>query len=121
MLTALEQNPFVVMGSDLRDIDCERVWRAELEKICKRKKEQSTGEGFLFGCECRTTTTSSRRSCSRSCRTLLFILQLPSSMCGMSSPCCTRCYLFCSTCPARLVPQRGCGGVCGQHPGCSCT
>jgi len=43
MLSAMEKNPFVVMGSDYKDIDYERVWRTELEKQCRRKKTQSTG------------------------------------------------------------------------------
>lgn len=44
MFAALEQNPFVVMGSEYRDIDFERVWRVELERRLKCTKAQSTGE-----------------------------------------------------------------------------
>jgi hypothetical protein len=44
MLAALDKNPFVVMGSEYRDIDCERVWRVELERRLKRTKAQSTGQ-----------------------------------------------------------------------------
>jgi hypothetical protein len=43
MLAAMEKNPFVVMGSQHRDIDYERVWRNELEKRMRRKLLQSTG------------------------------------------------------------------------------
>jgi hypothetical protein len=43
MLAAMEKNPFVVMGSQHRDIDYERVWRNELEKRMGRKLLQSTG------------------------------------------------------------------------------
>jgi hypothetical protein len=44
MFAALEKNPFVVMGSEYRDIDCERVWRVELDRRLKRTKAQSTGK-----------------------------------------------------------------------------
>lgn len=43
MLAAMEKNPFVVMGSQHRDIDYERVWRNELDKRMNRKLLQSTG------------------------------------------------------------------------------
>lgn len=43
MLAAMDKNPFVVMGSNFRDIDYERVWRNELDKRLRRKQTQSTG------------------------------------------------------------------------------
>lgn len=43
MFAALEKNPFVVMGSPYRDIDCERVWRNELNRRLGSKARQNTG------------------------------------------------------------------------------
>lgn len=43
MLAAMEKNPFVVMGSEKRDIDYERVWRNELEKRVTRRQLANTG------------------------------------------------------------------------------
>lgn len=43
MLAAMEKNPFVVMGSEKRDIDYERVWNNELDKRLRRKQLQNTG------------------------------------------------------------------------------
>lgn len=51
MLAALEKNPYVVMGSAQRDIDCERVWRAELDKRLRSKQAQNTG--VCVGCVCK--------------------------------------------------------------------
>jgi hypothetical protein len=43
MLAAMDGNPFVVLGSEQRDIDVERVWRRHLEQQARRKQLGSTG------------------------------------------------------------------------------
>jgi spore maturation protein CgeB len=41
MLTAMDDRPFVTMGSSYREIDYERVWSNHISKLAKKKRSSA--------------------------------------------------------------------------------
>lgn len=127
MLSAMDKNPFVVMGSEYKDIDFERVWRTELEKQSRRKKAQSTGglptlpetRCFSLFIHFLGTPVSLQHPAWLKSRSYPAqgAVHAGHLINGQPSAHCVTVLLM----PHRLVPQCACGGVCGQHQGCSST